>query len=90
FVRGDSINQCSEPTMLWMGVGAKSNIAAQFTPILSAYITRDYKVTKMLHSKVETNTIWTVNLNELDDVTGWNLLEDDSTGAFMIEHAHFV
>ncbi|KAG8683926.1 hypothetical protein FRC11_012874 [Ceratobasidium sp. 423] len=90
FVRGDGINQRYEPTMLWTGVGAKSNVAAQFTPILSAYITRDYKATEMLRGEVETDAIWTVNLNELDDVTGWNLLEDDSTGAFTIERARFV
>ncbi|GAB1528560.1 hypothetical protein RhiTH_011754, partial [Rhizoctonia solani] len=27
---------------------AKSNVAVQFTPILSAYITGDYKATEML------------------------------------------
>ncbi|ELU36248.1 hypothetical protein AG1IA_09722 [Rhizoctonia solani AG-1 IA] len=90
FVRGDGINQRYEPTMLWTGVGAKSNVAVQFTPILSAYITRDYKATEMLRGEVETDAIWTVNLDQLDDVTGWNLVEDDVTGAFGIERARFV
>ncbi|KAF8751671.1 hypothetical protein RHS01_08249 [Rhizoctonia solani] len=79
---GDGINQRYEPTMLWTGVGS--------LPILSAYITRDYKATEMLRGEVETDAIWTVNLDQLDDVTGWNLVEDDVTGAFGIERARFV
>ncbi|QRW26570.1 hypothetical protein RhiXN_12231 [Rhizoctonia solani] len=90
FVRGDGINQRYEPTMLWTGVGAKSNVAVQFTPVLSAYITRDYKATEMLRGEVETDAIWTFNLDQLDGVTGWNLVEDDITGAFGIEPAQFV
>ncbi|CAE6419667.1 unnamed protein product [Rhizoctonia solani] len=89
FVRGDGINQRYAPTMLWTGVGAKSNVTIKFTPILSAYVTRNYKANEMLRGEVETDAIWTVNLDEIDDVTGWYLLEDDFTGAFRIERAHF-
>ncbi|CAE7063522.1 unnamed protein product [Rhizoctonia solani] len=84
FVKGEGIAQRYEPTLIWTGVGAGSNITAQFTPNLTAYVTRDYKATEMLRGEVETDAIWTRNLNELDDVTGWNFVEDDESGAFSI------
>ncbi|KAJ1299598.1 hypothetical protein OPQ81_012018 [Rhizoctonia solani] len=84
FVKGDGISQRYEPTLIWTGVGAGSNVTAQFTPNLTAYVTRDYKATEMLRGEVETDAIWTRNLNELDDVTGWNFVEDDASGAFSI------
>ncbi|KEP45907.1 hypothetical protein V565_232000, partial [Rhizoctonia solani 123E] len=43
FIRGDGIHQRYEPTLLWTGVGSGSNVTAQFNPILTAYVTRDYK-----------------------------------------------
>ncbi|KAF8593191.1 hypothetical protein BDV93DRAFT_529974, partial [Ceratobasidium sp. AG-I] len=39
FVKGDGIDQRYEPTLVWTGVGAGSNISAQFTPTLHAYVT---------------------------------------------------
>ncbi|CAE6476488.1 unnamed protein product [Rhizoctonia solani] len=90
FVKGESINQRYEPTLVWTGVGSKSNVTAQFTPNLTAYVTRDYKATEMLRGEVETDAIWTCNLNELDDVTGWNFIEDDANGGFSIEKANKV
>ncbi|CAE6458623.1 unnamed protein product [Rhizoctonia solani] len=90
FVKGDSIHQRYEPTLIWTGVGAGSNITAQFTPNLTAYVTRDYKATEMLRGEVETDAIWTCNLNELDDVTGWNFVEDDASGGFSIQKSNMV
>ncbi|KAB5592337.1 hypothetical protein CTheo_4218 [Ceratobasidium theobromae] len=86
-VKGDGINQRYEPVLIWTGVGSKSNIATQFTPILTAYVTREYRATEMLRGEVETDAIWSCNLNELEDVTGWNFMEDETSGAFIIEQA---
>ncbi|EUC61444.1 hypothetical protein RSOL_395700, partial [Rhizoctonia solani AG-3 Rhs1AP] len=92
FIRGDGIHQRYEPTLLWTGVGSGSNVTAQFNPILTAYVTRDYKATEMLRGEVETDAIWRCNLNELDDVTGWPtgtllrtmlLVDSDSSAPFM-------
>ncbi|QRW18674.1 hypothetical protein RhiXN_00080 [Rhizoctonia solani] len=52
---------------------------------ISAYVTRDYKVNEMIHRKVEADAIWTQNLDQIDDITGWNLTEDPITGKFSIE-----
>jgi hypothetical protein len=41
----------------------------------------------LLRGEIETDPIWTQNLNELDDVTGWNFVEDDANGGFRIEKA---
>ncbi|KAG8712552.1 hypothetical protein FRC09_019738 [Ceratobasidium sp. 395] len=78
FVKGDGIDQRFEPTLVWTGVGAKSNITAQFTPVLRAYL---------LLGKIETDEIWCQNINELDDVAGWNFEEDDANGGFSITPA---
>ncbi|CEL53355.1 hypothetical protein RSOLAG1IB_06322 [Rhizoctonia solani AG-1 IB] len=90
FVKGDGYNQRYEPTLVWTGVGSGSNVTAQFAPILTAYVTRDYKATEMLRGEVETEAIWRCNLNELDDVTGWNFVEDDTSGEFRIERSIHV
>ncbi|KAG8701180.1 hypothetical protein FRC09_005517 [Ceratobasidium sp. 395] len=108
FVKGDGIDQRFEPTLVWTGVGAKSNITAQFTPVLRAYVTRDYQgmayqsqpptrttsnqtptpiASQLLRGEIETDTIWSQNINELDDVTGWNFEEDDANGGFSITPA---
>ncbi|KAB5591778.1 hypothetical protein CTheo_4770 [Ceratobasidium theobromae] len=89
FVSGDGIAQRYEPTLVWTDVGSKSNITAQFTPTLTAYVTRDYKATEMIRGDVET-AIWSCNLNELGDVTGWNFTEDAASGEFSIERANKV
>lgn len=44
----------------------------------------------MLRGEVETDAIWSQNLNEIDDVTGWRFSEDDVSGAFSIEPASRV
>jgi hypothetical protein len=44
----------------------------------------------LLRGEVETDEIWSRNLNELDDVTGWNFVEDDSNGGFSIVEANGV
>lgn len=44
----------------------------------------------MLRGEVETDAIWECNLNEVDDVTGWDLLEDEESGEFSIEAAKIV
>ncbi|KAG8713367.1 hypothetical protein FRC09_018803 [Ceratobasidium sp. 395] len=87
FVKGDGIDQRFEPTLVWSGVGAKSNITAQFTPVLRAYVTRDYQASQLLRGEIETDTIWEQNINELNDVTGWNFMEDDANGGFSITPA---
>ncbi|QRV94541.1 hypothetical protein RhiJN_22559 [Ceratobasidium sp. AG-Ba] len=90
FVKGDGLDQRYEPTLLWTGVGAKSNITAQFTPVLTAYVTRDYKESQMLRGEVETDPIWSQDLNMLDDVTSWNFVEDGASGSFFIERANSI
>ncbi|KAF8597189.1 hypothetical protein BDV93DRAFT_513565 [Ceratobasidium sp. AG-I] len=44
----------------------------------------------MLRGEVETDAIWECNLNELDDVTGWNFVEDEESGAFTIQKATLI
>ncbi|CAE6437559.1 unnamed protein product [Rhizoctonia solani] len=86
-LKGDSIYQHYEPICLWTGVEPGSDILAHFMPRVSAYVTRDYKVNEMLHNQVEADAIWTQNIDEVDDVTGWNLTENPNTGQFSIERA---
>ncbi|KAG8793413.1 hypothetical protein FRC12_002788 [Ceratobasidium sp. 428] len=84
FIKGDGANQMFEPTLVCTGVNADSRITAQFTPVLQAYVTRDYQVSELLRGEFETDKVWEQNVSELDDVTGWNFVEDDESGQFSI------
>ncbi|CAE6532576.1 unnamed protein product [Rhizoctonia solani] len=86
-VKGNGVNQSYAPTFVWTGVDAGSDLPAIFDPTLTAYVTRDYKETELLRGEIEADVIWTRDLDELDDVTGWTVVEDEATGAFSIEEA---
>ncbi|CAE7226796.1 unnamed protein product, partial [Rhizoctonia solani] len=86
-LKGDKHHQHYEPVCLWTGVRSNSEIATHFTPKVSVYVTRKYKVNERLPSEVETDAIWSQNLDELDDVSSWNLVERPDTGKFSIEPA---
>lgn len=43
--------------------------------------------TEILRGAVEEAVIWSRNLNELNETTDWDILEDDASGAFTIEPA---
>ncbi|CAE6478036.1 unnamed protein product, partial [Rhizoctonia solani] len=88
FIRGSDTHQRYEPTFVWTGVRTGSSITAEFSPILSAYLADDpYKATQMLRGEISTDAIWTQNLDDLDDSTGWYVTEDDRSGAFNIQNA---
>ncbi|KAG9081170.1 hypothetical protein FRC06_005755 [Ceratobasidium sp. 370] len=87
FVRGDGINQRYTPSLVWKGIGAGCHASIQFTPVLNAYVTQAYQASEMLPYETEVDPIWSCNLDELDDVTGWNFTEDNYTGAFFLEPA---
>ncbi|KAF8600680.1 hypothetical protein BDV93DRAFT_525264 [Ceratobasidium sp. AG-I] len=90
FVKGNGVDEVYEPILFCPGVSAGSSITTKFTPTLTAYITREYNESQMLHVEVCTDAIWSQNLNELDDVTGWNLIEDEESGQFTIVSASRV
>ncbi|KAF8600651.1 hypothetical protein BDV93DRAFT_546257 [Ceratobasidium sp. AG-I] len=79
------VGQAFDPIHVWTGVGTKSAVTAHFTPIISAYVTRDYKQSQMLYRKPLVDPIWRQDLNELDEVTECNLVENGETGGYTIE-----
>ncbi|KAB5588049.1 hypothetical protein CTheo_8508 [Ceratobasidium theobromae] len=83
FVKGDGIHQRYEPALVWTRVGSKSNISRALTHSIRV-------ATEILRGEIETDAIWTCDLNQLDDVTGWNFYEDGASGAFVIEQADSV
>ncbi|KAG8698596.1 hypothetical protein FRC08_005811 [Ceratobasidium sp. 394] len=86
-IKGDGIDQRFESIFLWKALKPGSTATVEFKPILTAYVVKNYTGGEILLGAVEADPIWTYNLNELDDVTGWNLLQDDATGGFAIERA---
>ncbi|KAG8708892.1 hypothetical protein FRC08_018659, partial [Ceratobasidium sp. 394] len=86
-IKGDGIDQRFESIFLWKALKPGSTASVEFKPILIAYVVKNYTGGEILLGGVEADPIWTQNLNELDDVTGWNLLQDDATGNFAIEPA---
>ncbi|EGN93638.1 hypothetical protein SERLA73DRAFT_163421 [Serpula lacrymans var. lacrymans S7.3] len=73
FKDSDGRDQLPTSALYFDSVRDKSNVTAQFIPILRAYITSDYKETDILRSPIKTKVIWEVNLAELKETTSWNL-----------------
>lgn len=72
------------PILYFKEVEDASNITIEFTPILRAYITSDYKYTAILQEAIDTPAIWEKNLAALSESTTWNLTRDPSTGHYKI------
>ncbi|KAG8793515.1 hypothetical protein FRC12_002475 [Ceratobasidium sp. 428] len=65
-----------------------SNVTANsFTPILTAYVTNDHKGAEYLRGEANADAIWSQNLDELDDITEWNFVEDPESGVYSITEA---
>ncbi|KAG2030952.1 hypothetical protein BDR03DRAFT_1033421 [Suillus americanus] len=64
-----------------------SNVTAQFTPRLCAYVTSDYQETKILRGKIQTPMLWEMDLAKLSETTTWNLTWDANTGHYTITKA---
>ncbi|KAG8712513.1 hypothetical protein FRC09_019779 [Ceratobasidium sp. 395] len=87
-VRGEGVNERFEPVHFWDNVGKGSNVTADsFTPILIAYVTNDHKGAEYLRGEVNADAIWSQNLDELDDITEWNFVEDPESGVYSITEA---
>ncbi|KAG0694826.1 hypothetical protein DFH29DRAFT_1005997 [Suillus ampliporus] len=76
-----------KPVLYFNDVGDSSNVTAEFTPILRAYITSDYQETAVLQGAIETPVIWEQNLGALGENTTWNLKREPSTGHYKITQA---
>lgn len=72
------------PILYFKEVDDASSIKVQFTPILRAYITSDYRHTKILESAINTPPIWEQNLAALSESTTWTLKRDPCTGHYYI------
>ncbi|QRV85490.1 hypothetical protein RhiJN_27564 [Ceratobasidium sp. AG-Ba] len=90
FVKGNDFDQRFDPALLWTGVGAGASISTQFTPVVSAYVTSGYRESQYLRGEVETDAIWTQDINLLDDVTSWYFKEDGESGEFLLQQANSV
>jgi hypothetical protein len=75
------------PMLYFKEVEDASNITIEFTPILRAYITSDYKHTAILQGAIETPVIWEQNLAALSESTTWDLKRDPYTGHYKITQA---
>ncbi|KAG2140619.1 hypothetical protein DEU56DRAFT_286675 [Suillus clintonianus] len=74
----------STPTLYFGDIGNNSNITAQFTPKLRAYITTYYQEGEILRAEIQAPVIWERDLADLDESTTWNLTMDANTGNYAI------
>ncbi|GAB1528559.1 hypothetical protein RhiTH_011753 [Rhizoctonia solani] len=91
-LNGKGADQRFQPTLVWTNVATGSDVTTKFTPKLTAHVTRDYQATEILRGEMETDAIWSYNLDklsEMDDVTLWNFVEDDESGSFSISRVGF-
>ncbi|KAG8786908.1 hypothetical protein FRC12_016120 [Ceratobasidium sp. 428] len=84
-VRGKGVDERFEPTLLWKYLQRGTSAIAEFKPILQVYVDKDNKDYQVLREKLELDPILTQDLNELDDVTSWTLVEDSETGGYRLE-----
>ncbi|KAG1729036.1 hypothetical protein EDB19DRAFT_2042425 [Suillus lakei] len=75
------------PTLIFEGVGDDSNVTAQFTPILRAYVTSDYQETQILRGEIHSPMLWDEDLAALPETTTWNLTRDAASGRYSITRA---
>ncbi|KAG0708326.1 hypothetical protein DFH29DRAFT_477001 [Suillus ampliporus] len=76
-----------KPALCFKEVGDSSNVTAEFTPILRAYITSDYQETEILRGAIDTPAIWEHDLASLSESTTLNLHRDPATGQYTITQA---
>ncbi|QRV94506.1 hypothetical protein RhiJN_22524 [Ceratobasidium sp. AG-Ba] len=79
FVRGDLINQRYEPTL--------PECSPEPNPTSLPNSRRFLPQSQLLRGEVETDPIWSQDLNMLDDVSSWNFVEDGASGEFFIRRA---
>ncbi|KAG9119930.1 hypothetical protein FRC07_004812 [Ceratobasidium sp. 392] len=82
-VKGEGVNERFEATLLWKDLQRGTSATTKFIPLLQAYVDLHHKDDKILHEKIESEPIWTQNLNEIGDVTAWTLVED--SGGYRLE-----
>ncbi|KAG1757722.1 hypothetical protein EDB19DRAFT_59526 [Suillus lakei] len=75
------------PTLIFEGVGDISNVTAQFTPVLRAYVTSGYQETQILRGEIQSPVLWDQDLAALPETTTWNLTRDAATGRYSITRA---
>jgi len=71
--------------LVFEDVGAGSSVQAEFTPILRAYITTDYKENAILRGQISTPVLFTENLVNLPENTDWMLTYNPGSGAYRVE-----
>ncbi|KAG1843579.1 hypothetical protein DFJ58DRAFT_804207 [Suillus subalutaceus] len=75
------------PMLYFNEVGDDSNVTAQFTPTLRAYVTSDYQETEILRGEIQTPMLWEMDLAKLSETTTLNLTRDANTGHYKITKA---
>ncbi|KAG1843587.1 hypothetical protein DFJ58DRAFT_804226 [Suillus subalutaceus] len=75
-----------EPALFFPKFENASNITAQFTPKLRAYITPAYQEDDILRAAIHTPPIWERDLTALNQSTTWNITWDPS-GRYAITEA---
>lgn len=75
------------PVLFFEDVGDGSNVTAEFTPILRAYITSDYKENTFISKAIEAPMIWEKHLATLAEKTTWTLSREATTGHYKFTQA---
>ncbi|KAF8232867.1 hypothetical protein L208DRAFT_915782 [Tricholoma matsutake] len=71
-------------TALTYDVGRNSNITVEFSPVLSAYVTSNYRENEMIKGGIQSPVLWREDLGQLGSHTNWRLQRRPSTGGYEI------
>jgi len=75
------------PVLLFTDVARQGVIRLEFTPVVSGYITSDFKEGQILRAPIESPVVFKENLATLDEESNWELVRDPATGEFRIIRA---
>jgi hypothetical protein len=72
------------PALYWNALSPAASTQAQFSPVLRAYITDQYRDQQLIRGEIPSSLLFEQDLSTLDDRTNWVLSYDANTGAFAI------
>jgi len=71
--------------LVFENVGAGSSAQFEFTPILRAYVTSDFKESAVLRAQMSSPVLFQENLVNLPENTDWMLIYNKNSGIYKVE-----
>jgi len=81
----DRADRAPSQLLVFEGVGAGSSVQSEFTPVLRAYVTTDYRENAILRGQISTPILFAENLVNLPQNSDWLLTYNPGSGVYRVE-----